>query len=207
MLFGLSVLAPLRDAVYIATYEIARDRMKAHWDLQGGGEANSKPRFAHVSGEYFGPGTWRRPAVKQALARTSRWRNRPMGPVRHEDDIRAIGSDEGEIDLVWHDEAWWKDYESAHSGTEEYFDPGLNPYDPPEDADPGELRRLEEAITRAEHPRSGEADERTSRDSAAQEVLILAQVLDGLDLSVETEPVPLSDWEVRRITRDLAQPE
>lgn len=206
VLFALSVLAPLRDAVYIAAYEVARDRMRAHLNLQGGGEENKKPRFAHVSGEYFGPGTWKRPAVKQALARTSLWRNRPMGPVRVEDEVRAIGSEGGEVDLVWHDESWWNDHESSDARIREGYEPQLNPYNPPDDVDAGELRRLEEAIRRANHPRSEEGDQGTSSDSAAQESLILAQVLDGLDLSIGTEPVPLSDWEVRHITRDLARP-
>jgi len=71
------------------------------------------------------------------------------------------------------------------------------------DVDAEELRPLEEAIRRAGHPRSEEEDEGSSWDWAAQESLILAQVIEGLDLSVGTEPASLSNWEVRRITRDL----
>lgn len=208
VLFGLFILSPLRRALDLPAYELARDAMQAHLNLQGAGEENSKPRFAHVSGEFFGPGTWRRPAVKQALARTSRWRNRQLGPVRHEDDIRAIGSDEGEIDLVWHDEAWWKDYKLSEARLiREGYEPRLNPYNPPEDVDPRELRRLEEAIREAKYPRAAVETWGPDDLSAYQQESILAQVLEGLDLSVGNEPVPPTDWEVRHITRDLARPE
>lgn len=203
VLFGPSVLSALRKAIDLALYGLARDAMQAHLNLQGGGETNKKPRLAHVSGGYFGPGTWKLPAVEQALARTSRWRNRPMGSLRHEDDVPAIGSEGGEVDLVWHDEAWWEDYESAGPRIKKDFDPGLNPYDPPEDADPGELRRLEEAIREANYPRAAAEAWGPDDLSAYQQESILAQLLDGLDLSIDREQVPLSDWEVRRITRDL----
>ena len=155
VLFGLFVLSHLRTALDLPAYELARDAMQAHLNLQGAGEKNSKPRLAHVSGAFFGPGTGSGPAVKQALPRTSRRRNRPMGPLQSEDDVPGIGGDEGEDDLVWQDEAWWNDTELSEARLiKEGYEPRLNPYNPPEDVDPRELRRLEEAIREAKYPRA-----------------------------------------------------